>query len=875
MMMLNRSVFPSIRAEKAPVSAAFRQTSRRTRTQADAPGILFLFCFIIPFLLLFAQSPKAQIAPVQAAYRRVSLVGEPSKNLSAQAEHITIEAAQTAEPVTKFWRGVFLEPAARYDEANGGAALFAARNAGASLARVSPFAIPGVLQILADGTPQMAWNAADAQTLAASEAGGVIISLTAPAALKPAVWRSLVKSAALHYGKDPKFSAARWEFAGTSEQAQVRYAAFARTVREILPDAPIGFRLTAGNPADGAAAIAKLCAASKAPLDSFGWTVAANADSAGQATERVRQALAKFPALTSTRLFPDISVSGETSETNPAQMLTLATRAAAFAPPNGANALLGAALNRRGATNRDGQRNAIGNALALRNRLNGNLLPLRLDRADVRCLAAREPGRIRLLLWREADAGDALALVRLHNLTSVFGGKTAVRIERFTRPDAPDDATDTESGELELPVLLGPRSIVLLEISPAPVASLTVSLSAPQFEYNPGETIALNVALRNSGKIAAVPELLLRSPIVGMMNAGNTGAKPGLIAAGQSKTLRYRIFIPSVLGEQNIALTAQAGAARAGLQIRIRSALGVTLETPRIDQPRPGQIAQARIRLQNRGLSSLKIALRPEHTPPQRVTVPAGESVFYTVDMALPIFDPGVVSVPLAVEDAETNETAETLTVQIGVPALCHRAENPPRMDANLSEWAGAERLGMGRIEQTSGKAWRGPSDLSATAFTQWDERYFYFACDVADDVFTPPSGLRTLTQADSVQFALSADRTTPFDRAGYGAGDHEFALALHPNGAVVVRLAGKGSTIGAGVPGAKVAVRRIGTRTLYEAAIPWAQIGGAKRGSGAAFGLAIRVNDRDGESFGAITWSGGMENGRRPGRFPPLRLVP
>ena len=829
------------------------------------------FCFA-SLCFLFNGNAIAQNKPTEPVYRHVALMGEPAQAVSAQAEHITIEAAQSGELAAKFWRGVSLESTARYDGAGSKNALAAARNSGASLARIAPFSLPGVLQVLLDGTPQIAWDRADAQMLAASEIGGVTVSLTPPVTLKPAVWRALVRAAALHYGKDPKFNAARWEFAGTLEQAQNRYILFAQTLREILPNAPIGFRLTAGNLAESAGGMAKICSAAKVPFDSFGWTLDADTGD-GQGTERVRQALAKFPALKSTRLLPDMTLS---ENSNPAQILTLAARLMAFAPTNANNGLLGASVNLRGVTDISGRRNEAGNALALLNRMTGHQIPLRLDRSDVRAFAVKEPGKIHLLLWREANSGDALASVRLHGLSAALNSRTGIRIQRFTNPNAPDDATDTDSGDLELPAPLGPHSFVLYEITPAPASLFSISLSSPQFAYNPGETVGLTVTLRNNGRTVATPDISLRSAIPGLINRDNSGLLPGSIAPGQSKTLRYRFFVPSLLGERKVILTAQVGAAQAALQVQIHSALAITVERPRIDQPRPGQLAQARIRLQNRGLTPFPTVLRPAHTPPQNVTVPIGAAgLSYTVDISLPVFDPGVYPVKIAIEDPSDADALESVTVYVGVPVLCHRAETPPTIDANLSDWAGAERFGMGRAEQTSGKAWKGPSDLSATAYAKWDAQYFYFACDVADDVFTPPTSKQNLTQADSVQFALSANRTAPYESNVYGGGDNEFALGLLPGGAILLKIGGIGARSNAQVPGAKVAVRRIGTHTLYEAAVPWSQISGANPGVDAVLGFAVRVNDRDGESFGAITWNSGMTNGRQPARFPPLRLVP
>ena len=833
-----------------------------------APVFAAFILFFSFSLFLFSPPAIAQRPPAEAAYRRVSLMGEPPPELAALAEYVTIETAQTNETLTKFWRGVSLEPDGRI-----GANDYGAKAAGANLVRIAPLSLPETLRILPDGTPQINWTNSDAQIKAAALRGGAIVSLSPPPALKASAWNALAKNVLLRYGKE--YGAARWEFAGTREQARTHYAAFARTVRDILPDAPVGFRLTTGDPADSAAALAKFCAERKTSLDSFTWRIEAGGEDAGQTTERIRLAFAKFPELRTTGLLPDISFA---AGANPAKILTLATRLMAFAPTNGKNALLGASISLPYSASRREARNAAADALALLNRMGGAKLALRLDRTDVRCLAAREAGRVRLLLWRESNSGETVVFVRLHNLAAALGGKAGVRIQRFSRPDAPDDATDTENGELELPLTLGPRSVAFIEISPLPTASVALALSSPQFACDPGAFFNLTVTLRNAGKTAVSPIVNLRSPLLGLVLPEETQTAAGSIAPGQSKALRYRLLVPPVLRGRGASLTAQVGKAQASLQFQVRSALTTTVETSRLDLSRPGQRGEARLCFQNHGLLPLALSLHAAGQREQTVTIPAGAGgISYTTEITAPSFDPGVYPVEIAIENDSGTESADSATVYIGVPVLCRYADAPPVIDANLSDWAGAERLGMGREEQTSGKAWGGPSDLSATAFTKWDANYFYFACDAGDDVFTPPTAPLNLTQADSVQFALSTDRTAPYDRAGYGAGDNEFGLALVAGDPTLLRLAGNGSQRNSRVPGAKVAIRRIGIHTLYEAAIPWAQIRGANPAPEAAFGIAVRVNDRDGNAFGAITWNAGMENGtgRHPGRFPPLRLVP
>ena len=102
-------------------------------------------------------------------------------------------------------------------------------------------------------------------------------------------------------------------------------------------------------------------------------------------------------------------------------------------------------------------------------------------------------------------------------------------------------------------------------------------------------------------------------------------------------------------------------------------------------------------------------------------------------------------------------------------------------IDGDLSEWTEGEPLGMGRAEQAhgkNGKAWGGPGDISAYAYTRWDEQYFYFACAVTDDVFYQPYSLADMQKGDSVVFALATNGSLSARKSGEPA-YAEFGMAL------------------------------------------------------------------------------------------------
>ncbi len=147
-----------------------------------------------------------------------------------------------------------------------------------------------------------------------------------------------------------------------------------------------------------------------------------------------------------------------------------------------------------------------------------------------------------------------------------------------------------------------------------------------------------------------------------------------------------------------------------------------------------------------------------------------------------------------------------------------------------------------------AGVVWQTPANLRVLAATGWNDEGFHFLAEVHDDTFHQPHTLGDTWRGDSIQLAFDAGNDASEGRMEFDANDHEFALALTPDGPQVFRHAGPpGRATGELVPGARLEVRRDGTRTRYLATIPWSELAPLRPVAGRMFGFNFIVNDNDG----------------------------
>lgn len=581
-------------------------------------------------------------------------------------------------------------------------------------------------------------------------------------------------------------------------------------------------------------------------------------------------------------------------------------------------------------------------ALALLNRMAGTRLKASSDDGGIGCLATRSRARTWVLLWREPasyraparparfrSADNALIVVRLHhpglensnglrvtqtdmaqaNVDSLHpvstampvlngpSGRPGVGAPDITSLLPPSGAADTfwsakgeataPPSDMEIPVLLEPGSVCLLELDPLKAknplaAALTIDAGnvGNGADLYGGDPLKVVLTVRNLSPRPQSLDIVLASPFRDLLPPGAARFKPGVLPVNGGRAFQFALHAPTLGTNANITLTARIGENAASLTVPVQTPLQATLEAPRTDLESGTGRANVRVRLLNRSRAPLNVHLQAGEKTGTSVQVPAGgKPVVTTLAVSPTSREPGLYAVPLQLESSA--RVLQTLRPLIGVPVVCPYAVVKPVIDGDLKEWAENVPLGMGRAEQARGKKWGGPSDVSAYAYESWDEQFFYIACAVTDDVFTPPTRAAGLMQGDCVLFALSAPprANSPASATSYA----KFGMAVLRNslGASVptlVRLMPDAKAPGKETPvavkNARIAVRQEDTRTFYEAAIPWSELLPAPTTSASPVSLSILVNDVDGSARGAMEWGNGLYESINPLLFLPLRLV-
>ena len=244
---------------------------------------------------------------------------------------------------------------------------------------------------------------------------------------------------------------------------------------------------------------------------------------------------------------------------------------------------------------------------------------------------------------------------------------------------------------------------------------------------------------------------------------------------------------------------------------------------------------------------------------------------------------PGAFSATLSTPEAGRVEgTAEPLLL----PAAHLRGS--PRIDGDLAEYAGLAPIRLNHQgflsppDAGANKMWTGVEDLSVTAWVAWDEARFYFAARVRDDAHVQERTGTAIWANDSFQigFDTLSDALDPAfaGRAGYSPDDHEFGIALTPEGPQLFQWTGGPDPNGRLVPAAQLAIRRDGSETLYEWAVPWGELKPLAPRAGRIFGFSFVAIDADKSGQSAPYWMGlthGICGGKNPAAFARCVLMP
>jgi hypothetical protein len=102
-----------------------------------------------------------------------------------------------------------------------------------------------------------------------------------------------------------------------------------------------------------------------------------------------------------------------------------------------------------------------------------------------------------------------------------------------------------------------------------------------------------------------------------------------------------------------------------------------------------------------------------------------------------------------------------------GIPqekSIAYRVETPPVIDGNLADWEGAAFKLIGRKQDVFRGEWAGPDDLTCIWSVRWDEKTFYFAAAIRDDVLAEAASPDQPWTGDAIFLYIDADADGTID---------------------------------------------------------------------------------------------------------------
>lgn len=221
------------------------------------------------------------------------------------------------------------------------------------------------------------------------------------------------------------------------------------------------------------------------------------------------------------------------------------------------------------------------------------------------------------------------------------------------------------------------------------------------------------------------------------------------------------------------------------------------------------------------------------------------------------------------------------------------RFEKAPVIDGNLSDWpAGLAPIRLGDPRQITGQhgpPYAGPADASARVWTGWDERFFYLAAEIHDDLFVEEASGHGIYNNDGLEVYVDTDREVGRSQNTYGARQFQFGLFPSLGRDVLYEWQHRNGE----VPGGRIRVNRAPRaadrldappddplpRYIIEAAIPMTELK-LQPAAGLELGFSVALNDDDSPGathpFGQdlqLQWARRRNLWQRPSGFASLWL--
>lgn len=182
-------------------------------------------------------------------------------------------------------------------------------------------------------------------------------------------------------------------------------------------------------------------------------------------------------------------------------------------------------------------------------------------------------------------------------------------------------------------------------------------------------------------------------------------------------------------------------------------------------------------------------------------------------------------TVPIAQSDVPVTITKNLDLIPTTVSPF---AEDPVFLDGVLTEWARATPI---PLAYACGFLISDVTDLQSQIRLLWDEGHVYIAVETEDDEFYQPHTGDAARSADNVQVFLD---------------DWAWSLTLTERGEEVFLHKGPKREGGAVNTAVRLAVKRNGRRTVFEAAFPVSEVAPVRLAEGNSYRLSVVANDLD-----------------------------
>lgn len=213
--------------------------------------------------------------------------------------------------------------------------------------------------------------------------------------------------------------------------------------------------------------------------------------------------------------------------------------------------------------------------------------------------------------------------------------------------------------------------------------------------------------------------------------------------------------------------------------------------------------------------------------------------------------------------------------------SIAKYADKKPVIDGNLNgdEWYFDTAMYADKADQVRQiKNWEGTNDVSGRAMVMWDEENMYFGAEVTDNKFTPAPSEDFQYKGDDIQFGVFYGEEGFLALGQASTTFHEIGIALTEKGVQAFRWKAQDNEIPGGlVEDLELAVVNKGTKTYYEARIPWTTLlkSGQKPTAGQEMAFSYLINDNDGEGRrGWIEYTSGIGETKNTELFTHLKLL-